>query len=530
MTVEPALPDEPLLPQSPTDLIATIRAAVDKLATAVWAAETEDELLAAARSLEAVRCAQEGVDAQLFTEINDRCAYARDGFTHPMTWLAKGLRLGRSEAKKRYRRAEKIARLTGMTGETRAPEFPATAAAVAEGVVSGAHVDEIRAVIRRIPAKLPVEVVEQAERDLAAMAADLTPQELRKAGICLLTYLDPDGALCDERDRKRQRTITIGSQDQQLMSRLLGNLTPTLRAKIELIFAGMAAPGMNNRDDDEQQRLFGSIDELGSDDASQARLADARQRDRRSPEQRAHDALEAMCDYVIGHEGLGRPNRIATQLVFTAPLADIVKRAGTALSTTGTLVPVRDLVELAARADQSLVVFQNHTTEVLYHGRSKRKATFGQRLAIFARDRGGTAPDDDTPFIFTEAHHLPDWAKGGRTDVDKLAAASGRHNRRVGDGPGQWETTFRRHGPQAGRVEWRLRDGRGELGRPRINDSHHPQDLAHQSIRRLRARFTEGDPTRPNRNRVNSTPVKPVPSETSGVEARLCTRLGYAIL
>ncbi|MFT3899103.1 MAG: DUF222 domain-containing protein [Gordonia sp. (in: high G+C Gram-positive bacteria)] len=217
---------------------------------------------------------------------------------------------------------------------------------------------------------------------------------------------------------------------------------------------------------------------------------------------------------------MGRPNRIATQLVFTAPLADVVKRAGTAVSTTGSLVPIRDLVELAARADHSLVVFQNHTSEILYHGRSKRSATFAQRLAIFARDRGSSAPDDDTPFIFTQAHHLPDWAKGGHTDIDKLTAASGRHNRAVGDLPGQWETTYRRTGRYAGRVQWRLRCRDGTLGRPRINHSHHPEDLAHQSIRRLRARFTSGDPD----------PPTPDAHDFSGVEARLCTRLGYASL
>ncbi|MFT4200305.1 DUF222 domain-containing protein [Gordonia sp. (in: high G+C Gram-positive bacteria)] len=506
------------LPDSPAELVALARAVVDKLADAAWAAETEDDLLTAARELEAVRRACEGVDAQLFTEINDRCAYSRAGFTHPMTWLAKGLRLGRPEAKKRYRRAEKIARLTGLTGETREPRFPATAAAVAAGRIGGAHVDEIRDVLRRIPSKVPDEVVEQAETDLAAMAADLTPQELRKAGTCLLTYLDPDGALADDRDRKRQRSATIGSPDQQLMSALRGTLTPALRAKLELIFANWAAPGMNNRDDEHARRLFGSATEIGADPVAQQKLADARERDRRTPEQRTHDALEAMCDYIIGHGGLGKPNRIPTQLVFTAPLSDIVKRSGTALSATGTLVPIRDLVELAASADQSLVVFRNHTREILYHGRAKRSATTAQRLAIFARDRGGTAPDDDTPFIFTQAHHLPDWAKGGETDIDKLTAASARHNRRVGDEPGQWETVYQRHGPYAGRVAWRMRCRDGEPGQPRINLSHHPEELAHQSIRRLRARFTDGDPD----------PPRPDPRDTSAVESRLCARLGYA--
>ena len=88
-----------VLPDSPGELVAVLRATMERLGEALWAAETEDALLAAHRGLEAARCAAVGVDAQLFTEINDRCAYTREGFTHPIGWLAKGLRLGRGEAR-----------------------------------------------------------------------------------------------------------------------------------------------------------------------------------------------------------------------------------------------------------------------------------------------------------------------------------------------------------------------------------------------------------------------------------------------
>ena len=59
----------------------------------------------------------------------------REGLTHPIGWLAKGLRLGRGEACKRCRRAAKIASLTSMTGQTLPPTLPATTAAVAEGAI-----------------------------------------------------------------------------------------------------------------------------------------------------------------------------------------------------------------------------------------------------------------------------------------------------------------------------------------------------------------------------------------------------------
>ncbi len=198
---------------------------------------------------------------------------------------------------------------------------------------------------------------------------------------------------------------------------------------------------------------------------------------------------------------------------------------GSALTTTGTLVPISELIEVAAHFDPQLVVFQDHTREILYHGRAKRTATF----ALFARDRGDTNPDSDTPFIFNEMHHLPDWAKGGATDIDKLTATSGRNNRAVGDKPLQWETIYQHHGPHTGRVAWRLRCHNGQPGTSRINNAHHADDLARDTITRIRERTshdpdTNTDANAKTNNRRDSTDPGPPLSPT---ENQLCTRLGY---
>ncbi|GED99099.1 HNH endonuclease signature motif containing protein [Gordonia crocea] len=510
----------PVLPDSPVELLALIEAAQHRLTTAVWAAETEDDLLAAARTLERSRCRSEAIDAQLFTEINDRCAYARDGFTRPLMWLAKGLRLGRTEAKKRYRRAETISRLTAITGETLPPKYPTTAGHLADGHISGAHVDEIRDVMTRLPWKLSPELVERAETELADLARTLTPWELRRAGITLLEYLDPDGTLADDRDRRNQRRLSLSPQNRIHMSALTADLTPSARAKLDLILASWAAPGMNNPDDTDHDRLTGAVTTIDPSDPTQAdRLTAARHRDHRTPTQRNHDALEAMCDFIAGHHGLGTPNRIPGQLVITATIADLKAGCGQALTTTGTLIPVADLVDLAARLDPSLIVFADHTREILYHGRAKRSATFNHRLALFARDRGDTHPDSDTPFIHTQAHHLPDWADGGQTDIDKLTATSGPNNRAVGTKPRQWETTYQTSDPHPGRVAWRLRNHNGPPGRPRINHTHHPDDLARTIIRNIRAIGGKG-----------SKHADPPHPPASRIENRLCNRLGYTEL
>ncbi|NED66460.1 DUF222 domain-containing protein, partial [Streptomyces sp. SID10244] len=70
-------------------------------------------------------------------------------------------------------------------------------------------------------------------------------------GARLLAHLDPNGTLTDDRDRKRQRGLSLGKQDAQSMSRLRGSLDPTTRAMFDVVLAAWAEPGMNNPDDDQ---------------------------------------------------------------------------------------------------------------------------------------------------------------------------------------------------------------------------------------------------------------------------------------
>jgi hypothetical protein len=95
----------------------------------------------------------------------------------------------------------------------------------------------------------------------------------------------------------------------------------------------------------------------------------------------------------------------------------------------------------------------------LNFGRGNRLATREQRLVSFARPDGEvcSAPGCDQPATQIELHHAhKDWAKGGSTDIDDLAPACPRHNRMVGDQPGQYTTRIERSGPDEGRCLWRL--------------------------------------------------------------------------
>ncbi len=120
-------------------------------------------------------------------------------------------------------------------------------------------------------------------------------------------------------------------------------------------------------------------------------------------------------------------------------------------------------------------MFADHTAEILYLGEAKRLANRSQRLAILARDGAGcSCPGCTKPITLSEINHAEkDWADGGYTDVNAMAADCPQHNRAVGPKPGQWTTSGVTDGPDTGRAAWTLNtDGhptRTAPAPPRVN-------------------------------------------------------------
>ncbi|MEZ0051779.1 hypothetical protein ABIA30_002787 [Mycobacterium sp. MAA66] len=130
-------------------------------------------------------------------------------------------------------------------------------------------------------------------------------------------------------------------------------------------------------------------------------------------------------------------------------------------------MPIPDLIRLASNAYCYLAVFDKHTNIPLYLGRTRRSASAGQRIMMFARDRGCTRPGCTAPASRCQAHHLTPWKRGGTTDITSLGLACGCDNRL--EDTGGWTTTM---GP-SGKVHWTpppLLD----VGQPRTNQYHHP--------------------------------------------------------
>ncbi|UPG69252.1 HNH endonuclease signature motif containing protein [Gordonia hongkongensis] len=368
-----------------------------------------------------------------------------------MQYMTHRLRV--SNPMRRRKQMDATAHRTSLGGEVLPPEYPCLAEAFAQGTVGTAHVQATLDVLDRIPGTIDHDVQVAAERQMAEIAEAHTPAEITQLGSRLLAHLDPDGTLADDTDQKRRRGLWIGRQRADGTAKISGTLTPALAARLTMMFAVWGKPGLNNPDDPASpQGPAGAADP----DA----LTAAADRDQRTLAQTNHDALDAALAAGFADGTLGTSHRgLPVQLIIKADLNDLIREAGLATTATGTLLPIRDLITMAADMQPWLAIFKDATTVPLHFGRGKRLATREQRLVSFARPDGEvcSAPGCDQPATHVELHHAErDWAKGGLTDIDDLAPACPRHNRMVGDQPGQYTTRIARSGPDEGRCLWRL--------------------------------------------------------------------------
>ncbi|WP_238421042.1 HNH endonuclease signature motif containing protein [Gordonia sp. 'Campus'] len=424
---------------------------LDELQTVDLSACTDAELIEVAAGTERAIARTTFAGDRQIAEAEARDLPRKTGTRTLTSFMTHHLRVSNPTRRRKHLTA--TAALTCLNGERLEPQHPTLAAAFAHGAVGSAHVEAVIDVLDRIPMAVAHDVKVAAERQMAEIAVEHPPAEITQLGSRLLAHLDPDGTLADDTDRQRRRNLWIGRQRADGTAKLSGTLTPELAAHLSMMLAVWAKPGMNNPDD--------PISPTGSfDNADPEALAVAAERDTRTPAQINHDALDALLKAVFDDGFLGKTHRgLPVQLIIKADLDDLIREAGLATTATGTLLPIADVIDLAADAQPWLAIFKNSTAVPLHFGRGRRLATRGQRLASFARPDGEvcSAPGCDQPATQVELHHAhQDWADGGLTDIDDLAPACPRHNRMVGTNPGQYTTRIVRSGPDEGRCAWRL--------------------------------------------------------------------------
>jgi hypothetical protein len=375
----------------------------------------------------------------------------------PSHVLADRLRITRAEARRRIDEATDLGPRRALTGEPLAPKLEHTAAGQRAGLIGVDHVRIIRRFFTRLPHFVDEPTRADAERKLADVASQYRPDELQRFADQYELVLNPDGNFSDE-DRARRRGIIVGPQGTDGMSRLTGYVNPELRAGLDAVLAKLAAPGMCNPAG-ESPTVQGTPSQEMIDG------------DYRSAAQRNHDALNVMVRASLMSGELGSHQGLPVTITATVSLEDLQAKAGMAHTGGGTLVPVSDLIRMAAHAYNYLLVFDNAKRCELYRGRSTRLATPAQRLVLYATERGCTHPGCDIPAYWSQVHHATkDWADGGHTDIDNLTLACGPDNRLVKDSG--WKTRKRKDGT----TEW-IPPPHLDRGQRRTNTFFHPEKM-----------------------------------------------------
>ncbi len=438
--------------------VASLRAAYDELAALPIEALTAPGLIGALDDLETLACQLPSQSHRMLARLQAETTATEMGAKSWRDVLAIRWRISTSEAGRRLDEAAKLGPRRTLTGEPLEPALPCTALAQAHGAINREHVKVVREAMERIPTAVDARTRAQIEVDLVRTAIGVGPKELKDNAERILFLLDQDGPEPDERERARRRGVSKGPQGTDKMVPIRGNLTPEAWAIYEAIFAKWAAPGMCNPDD-EQPCVSGT--------PSQAQIDN----DHRSLAQRQHDALVAVGRSVLESGELGQHNGLPTSIIIRTTLQELESRAGVGVSGGGTVIPIGDVIRMAAHANHYLAVFDKATGSALDLFRARRVASPAQRIMLIARDGGCTKPGCPVPPYGCQVHHADrDWAEDGQTNVDELGLACGPDNRAVG--PGGWQTRINEDND----VEW-IPPEHLDTGQARVNEYHRPERL-----------------------------------------------------
>ncbi|WP_067562660.1 HNH endonuclease signature motif containing protein [Nocardia acidivorans] len=462
-------------------VVQALRAAADALLSASPIPLSDDEFIALMRETETVARQLDAVKTGFVDETRRRDLHGKANVKSPALYLEQSLRLSRADACRRVRVADKLA-VRRLPGQVLEPELPVVAQAHRAGEISADHVTRILQTMDRLPGSLDIEKREAAEVYLAEYASTGWPDDVRKLGEDILRRVDPDGKLCHDTDRQRMRGLTIGTQRVDGMSALIGEITPELRAVFEPLLAKLARPGMCNPEDPESPRTT-------AESADRERLEAAAQRDTRTAAQRNHDALLAFLRYEADPAILGTHRGLPVGTLLTMSLTDLENRSGVATTATGGTLSIGEAVQLAANSTPYLAVFDDAGMPLHLGRGNNRLANKAQRLALVAAEKGCTRPNCTAPATLSAVHHVTEWSKGGRTDIENLTLACDSCHALIHDGPGGWKTVKLGAGSQfPGRTGWIAPPHINPSRTPEVNHRHHPGELMAATVSRIQSR------------------------------------------
>ncbi|OZM75886.1 HNH endonuclease signature motif containing protein [Pseudonocardia sp. MH-G8] len=380
--------------------------AIEELRTAAESALASDnELLSVLSVTEGVSRQLDYVTVSTTAALQRRGTFAERGYRKPEGALTDLLGCDSYEARRRVVAAEQACEQVGFDGTVLPARLPATGKAFAAGQAGLRHVEVIAALLNTAEAGRITDWKRAGlEEQLAGMAGEYSPGQLRKIGTQLLEALDGDGPEPDDNPPEPVNRLQVRKRRNGSGGTISGQFDDAaMFDAIATVIDAKAKP-------------------LGRDD-------------QRSTGQRQAEALADACGFVLAHAdhatlpdaGGRRPH-----LNVLIRLEDLEARARSAVLDFGGRMTAESLRMLACDAAVVPIVM-NGAGQPLDVGRSTRVIPDGLRRAVTARDRGCAHPGCDRTPSWCEIHHIWEWEHGGPTELGNLVSLCKVHHRLIHD-------------------------------------------------------------------------------------------------
>ncbi|MEW1585520.1 DUF222 domain-containing protein [Micromonospora vinacea] len=368
-------------------------AVTDCLDAPTWALP-EHDLIAALDAAHRLEQRLAAVTLALVRELDGRGTATAQGASSTAVWLRHRLRLGVGAAR---RLTELAATLdTAPTG---------VRDALAAGTVDVEQARVIADTVQTVHTAAGAQAADKAVGVLVDWAAQFDATQLRKLGTRILDHVAPEVAdaaaeaalRAQESRAARDRHVTISEQPDGRL-RLSGILDTEAAAVLRAAIDPLTAP--------------------------------AGPADTRTPGQRRHDAVAAVCRLALRTGELPENGGDPAQIVVTTGFDGLTRQLGSGALDFGQQLSAETVRRLACDA-AILPAVLNGASQPLDVGRQRRLIAGPLRRALVLRDRGCAFPGCDRPPRWCDAHHIQHWADGGDTSLANAVLLCGHHHRHV---------------------------------------------------------------------------------------------------
>lgn len=444
--------------------IGVLRCGVDAVLACELDTVSDVELTGLLGDLEAQVRRLEAASQALIGAVADRGLAGQYGCSSMVELLVELLRIDAGEAQARVRRARDLGTCRDLSGQPLPPTLPLVAAAQRAGTISARHTGVITRCLDRLPAHLRGgAAASTVEQFLLDHAQTRPPAQVAREAERLLAHLDQDGAEPREQlvQRRRELNLHVKPDGSAILS---GRLTPGACATWRVILDVLSTPQPSHHPYPQQDAHNGG-EECGEDDPGA-------EREGRTAGQRRHDGFLEAGQRLLRSATLPECGGVPVTVLVRVDATQLCQRGGAAETDHGDLLPVTDLLHLAAEAEIIPTVLDD-TRGILSYGRQRRVASPKQRRALALRDGGCCFPGCTRPPAWCQAHHITPWADGGTTDLDNLCLLCAHHHREFGKRGWQVRT---RHGVP----EWTPPAWLDSRQTPRRNrNQHHELHFTH---------------------------------------------------